>query len=395
MAMAFRQRPRAHIEDVRHIKVCGSKDTYCGHPRQGGIFNFGDAEIAVIHSHASCAYQDPLDVSHSFINGYASRAKILLQRSLDNGETWPQENNVVIFDASASLAARRQWLLAEARERSEMDMSRPESVFYFGRTPLDEPVSETSQPSMVCFVLRSIDKGRNWEDRPLAVEPPPGMHHVHKDNHPVVRMPDGSFLAAMSTAPPGQVSLYGSDDNGMTWNFLSTVARDATGLGRPTYAALLLVPRGRLLCFALNIFGQGHFIGMAHSDDGGYSWSELRPIVVWGHSPWLARRKPGAYGYYAYYRSPWPMWLQDGRLLLLFARRKPPCGIGGLVSEDEGQSWSEEFILRDDGSSDDLGYPVATQLDDGRIFTAYYFTLEDGNKFGGSRFIAGTFFRLR
>lgn len=38
--------------------------------------------------------------------------------------------------------------------------------------------------------------------------------------------------------------------------------------------------------------------------------------------------------------------------------------------------------------------PLATQLDDGRVFTAYYFLVNDGNGFGGSRFIAGSFFRV-
>jgi hypothetical protein len=34
-------------------------------------------------------------------------------------------------------------------------------------------------------------------------------------------------------------------------------------------------------------------------------------------------------------------------------------------------------------------------LEDGRIFTAYYFTLEDGNRFGGARFIGASFFRIQ
>ena len=50
--------------------------------------------------------------------------------------------------------------------------------------------------------------------------------------------------------------------------------------------------------------------------------------------------------------------------------------------------------MRADGSGIDLGYPVATELDDGTIFAAYYFCVDDGNRFGGSRFIAGSFFRL-
>ena len=94
------------------------------------------------------------------------------------------------------------------------------------------------------------------------------------------------------------------------------------------------------------------------------------------------------------YRSPWPLRLRDGRIVVLFARRKAPPGIGLLVSEDDGATWSAEGIVRDDGSGGDLGYPVATELDDGRIFTAYYFMEDDGNNFGGTRHIAGSFFRV-
>ena len=33
------------LTDVHHIKLCYSKDTYCGHPRQSGIFNYGNGEV--------------------------------------------------------------------------------------------------------------------------------------------------------------------------------------------------------------------------------------------------------------------------------------------------------------------------------------------------------------
>ena len=42
----------------------------------------------------------------------------------------------------------------------------------------------------------------------------------------------------------------------------------------------------------------------------------------------------------------------------------------------------------------DIGYPQAVELEDGKIFTAYYYMVADGNNFGGSRFIGGSFFRL-
>ena len=52
-----------------------------------------------------------------------------------------------------------------------------------------------------------------------------------------------------------------------------------------------------------------------------------------------------------------------------------------------------DWLQRADASDWDLGYPVATQLDDGRISTAYYYMENDGNNFGGTRHITGSFFR--
>ena len=411
--MSDRTPTRVDVSDIRHIRVHGDKGVYCGHPRQGGIYNFGDGELVVIHNHAPCAYQSPEDVRHDEF-GYHSRSEVLLQRSLDGGETWPDELSVRIWDEAAPLEERRRRLFVRDAPREVIDLSHPESMIFFGRSWSGEQRPDGGH-RIICFALRSGDKGRTWEQIPTIVPPPPQVLQVHRDGHPLVRMPDGSLLGAMSghgEASPGQVLLYGSDDDGLTWEYLAEIARVPTGGGRPTYAGLLLLPSGRLLCFMLHIGGRGHFIGMNTSDTGGYSWSEVVPIVRWGHSPWRARIRAWARGAESppaylrgeaqvlgpprkHYRSPWPMLLSDGRILVLFARRMPPYGIGGIVSEDEGKSWSHEFIIRDDASSPDIGYPVATELDGGRIFAAYYYTEEDGNPFGGSRFIGGSFFRVR
>ena len=47
-----------------------------------------------------------------------------------------------------------------------------------------------------------------------------------------------------------------------------------------------------------------------------------------------------------HYRSPWSLRLRDGRIVVLFGRRKAPFGIGLIVSEDDGNSWSAEGIIR-------------------------------------------------
>ena len=95
------------LTEVRHTRLCYSKEHYCGHPRQSGIFNYGKGEIVVLHAHAPSRYEVREDISHSFWNGYASRARVLLQRSFDHGETWPREHDVVVWDESLSLEEKR------------------------------------------------------------------------------------------------------------------------------------------------------------------------------------------------------------------------------------------------------------------------------------------------
>ena len=92
---------------------------------------------------------------------------------------------------------------------------------------------------------------------------------------------------------------------------------------------------------------------------------------------------------------------RDGRIVMLFARRTPTrgCrGICGVVSDDLGETWSEEFVIRSDAYLWDMGYPVLTELPDGRFFTAYWFNAKEGDEPVPEpqcvRYIAGSFFRL-
>ena len=434
-------RPNVKISDVRHVHVCGTKNTYCGHPRQGGIFNFGNGELALIHNHGSSEYACPEDVLHGH-EGYHGRAVSLLQRSTDNGETWPAENNIVVFDESAEIETRRAFVIrgsAELKDRAQIDLTARDSIVHFGNTWAGPP-DEEGHPLQVPFALRSADKGHTWESTPTVLVPPPGRQHLHRDNTPLMQFPDGTLLGTVSIWPPSSIAAYGSDDNGLTWEFVSEAVRSVpplpdSGKAAVGYSGLVLLPSGRLQCYSVEVSDKRNAIQMCHSDDG-YAWSPPRSIVTWGHSPWAPRRRAKRdFGRFSYtyerpggstgtvlwddgradprlawmrpsgtadfihpseklYRSQWPMLLRDGRILVTFARRKAPFGIGGILSRDDGETWSDEFIIRDDASGPDIGYQVATELDDGQIFTAYYYMVDDGNNFGGSRFIGGSFFRL-
>jgi hypothetical protein len=177
--------------------------------------------------------------------------------------------------------------------------------------------------------------------------------------------------------------IYCSEDNGLTWHYLATIASNPFGKTLISYPALLALSDGRILSTLGSCRG-ALWVCVSFSDDGGLTWSEPKRITRWG-------------------TSPYPVLLNDGRILIVYAwRETPPLGIRGKISDDGGKTWSEEFIIRGGGASGDLGYPVATQLDDGRIFVAYYFNVDDdvarGGKLGdfpgGRRFLAGTTFYL-
>ena len=65
--------------------------------------------------------------------------------------------------------------------------------------------------------------------------------------------------------------------------------------------------------------------------------------------------------------------LADGRIAMVYGWRKSPYGLRARISADEGQTWSTEFVLRDDGARWDLGYPRSVQRADGHLVTVYYF----------------------
>ena len=82
--------------------------------------------------------------------------------------------------------------------------------------------------------------------------------------------------------------------------------------------------------------------------------------------------------------------------MIIYVKRYPASvrGVYAMVSEDHGESWSEEFALRTDASSADIGYPVAIQTDNGNIFTGYYYTSESNQEAPAARYIAGTIFTI-
>jgi hypothetical protein len=146
-------------------------------------------------------------------------------------------------------------------------------------------------------------------------------------------------------------------------------------LSPPSFAG-----RGRILT-AVRCRGQRggfaqaqHWIDLYASDDDGATWRYVnRPVPdtgSGGNPPAMIR-------------------LHDGRVCLTYGVRAAPYGIRARLSEDGGETWGDEIVLRDDGGNHDLGYPRTVQRADGTIVTAYYFNDHPE----GERYIAATLWK--
>lgn len=62
----------------------------------------------------------------------------------------------------------------------------------------------------------------------------------------------------------------------------------------------------------------------------------------------------------------------SGKILLSYGRRKSPFGIRVSSSNDDGITFSSEYVLRNDGLDWDLGYPATIERKDGSLITVYY-----------------------
>jgi len=78
--------------------------------------------------------------------------------------------------------------------------------------------------------------------------------------------------------------------------------------------------------------------------------------------------------------------LADGRVCLTCGYRAAPFEVRARLSSDDGKTWNEEMMLRDNCGGGEFGYPRSVQRPDGKVVTVYYF--HDAPS--GDRYIAAT-----
>ncbi|MHC4687301.1 MAG: exo-alpha-sialidase, partial [Planctomycetota bacterium] len=113
------------------------------------------------------------------------------------------------------------------------------------------------------------------------------------------------------------------------------------------------------------------WIDVYQSKDNGQTWEFLSQVADTGKSN---GNPPSLVG------------LRDGRLCITYGYRWvcsayryrwEPQGIRARISKDNGKTWGQEIVLRNDARTWDIGYTRSIQRNDGRIVTIYYYTTEE------------------
>lgn len=368
-------------EEIEHIVVYRREDEYAGWPFNGGFWHFGDGELLVGFNRNKCPYKTLDDVRHSQIQ--LGGGQLVVMRSKDGGYTWPLEELKVVVRSKAELRSK---ILHYPPERSPLpkpkpaDFSNPD-VAMAVETPLGRERGPTAY-----FITR--DRGRTWEGPHLLYS---RVFETLQARPSYVLRPDGVLLWFLQGTrwdefrrgdkirePEGRPLIFASTDGAVTWNFLAYITPP---LSEPPkicpHPAIL--PDGRIVVALRNLWPdfRFHWTEVYVSEDGGLTWRFLSRVNEWGAPASL-------------------LVLRDGRLLCTYGYRVPPYGVRAKISDDGGETWGREIILRDDGGSPDLGYPRTALLPDGRVIAVYYFNkandVVDCN--GGVRHIAATIFEV-
>ena len=316
---------------IKHVEVYNQPGRFGGWPANNGIWSWGD-EIVVgftlgYHKEKSGHTIDP------------DRPSVVRQaRSLDGGFTWTVE--------------RPSYLGENDEER--------ETTVFSGSVDFTAP--DFASRFRDDRFYYSLDRCHAWEG-PFALPTfgRPGLlartDYIVEGKHRLT-----AFVAAeKESGGEGQPLAVRTTDGGKTWTLVGWIGRQPPdGYGYAIMPATVALEGGSYLSM---IRRGGVFEGKKRwwleafvSPDDGRSWYMLdEPKIDNAGNPATLTR------------------LEDGHIAMVYGWRHEPYGIRARISSDEGQTWTAEAVLRDDGRNWDLGYPRTVQRADGNLVTAYYF----------------------
>lgn len=339
---------------MKHVTVYREAGRYGGWPANYGIWSWGSEIVFGFQG----GYLKQTPGSMHPIDREKPRVT-MLGRSLDGGETW-EVTEPRLLAHTENLTTRD----ALSDCPGGVDFAHPDFALMCSRT------ADNDGPFSWYHV--SYDRWRTWNG-PYRFPDfgRPGIA-ARTDYQRYGRDECLLFLTAMkSNNREGRVFCARTHDGAASWRFVSWIGGEPAGFS--IMPASVKLPDGRILV-AIRRREQvdDNFIDLYSGDEEGHDWHLAIPRLAdcggsGGNPPAMIR-------------------LSDGRICLTHGYRSRPFGIRAIVSRDDGATWSDPIILRQDGGDPDLGYPRTVQRPDGKVITLYYFN----DRPEGERYIAAT-----
>jgi hypothetical protein len=350
----------------------------------------GPSPLSLGNGKVLMAFRRSREVGH-----FHPEVELCMLTSEDAGKTWGKDPQVFDFgvitnpnltllrDGTVLYATHADWLIDKRTfDQLVTDPRNQGMVLYIDdRTQLDllrlangklrtagkDLLWSTYSAHAGAYVRHSSDQGRTWGPyfwvSPIEGVPPilPGMPSPGYIRNPAFVLDDGSLVIPIYSSSTGAgetVYLMESPDGGMRWKLRGVIGHPQSGIGF-NETVLYQCMSGKLVAFMRTSNADG-FLYTASSQDGGRTWSSPRKENLWGH-PFTVVRMP------------------SGRAMVAYGYRRPPFGIRArlLDAECERIGDAEELVVRSDGGTRDLGYPLATMLPDGTALVAYYFNSKE------------------
>lgn len=350
--------------EAEHGIVCrrpGERFGYFGWPT---VARLDDGTLAVVCSGLRAEHVCPF-------------GKTVLNTSTDNGRTWSaprviQDSPIDDRDGGlVSLGGGKllvTWFRSDTRQYADAGWL-PEAERRSWAAVFATWTDAQVNALLGSWILLSDDGGATWSAplrAPVSTTHGPiplrtgGLLYLGKRYQTWDDMGSSPITAARST------------DGGRTWETLGSVpVHPGTDPANYHEPHLVELPSGRLVAMIrienhsgkeLAASGIPSFSLMqSESDDGGRTWSVVRPLGFHGSPPHLLRHSSGV-------------------LVLTYGYRQVPYGQRVAFSRDDGTTWDHDWIIRDDGPDGDLGYPSTVELADGRLFTVCYQKAAAGEK---------------
>lgn len=352
-------------ESMEQVELYRNPNEFCSWPFNGGMWKIDENNILVAFMNIKCDYSIPGNLNHDRVETFG---KIMAVRSRDGGRTWGEPTEV-----ADNNRLHDELPYGKKHEFKEgFDFSDPNTLLECWCTP------NSAVDHAQAWVKMSRDGGETWSEAVMLQDC--GIPRYQGRPSYIVR-PDGVVLLFLTARPRNNPHdrpvVFASFDDGRNWSLVSLMPNSQEY--RMICPSPVILKDGTIMvAVRVKPAMTAAWDELFASDDGGLTWRFVSRINDHGDTVHLTL-------------------MEDGRLFAVYGYRRPPFGIRARVSEDNGLTWGPELILRDNGGSNDLGYPRAVEVRPGEILATYYFNEADDPiqaKGGGVRYIGGSILKL-